>query len=237
MQQDLTKIGNHLPHISQKSRTNIPVSTSNQSSSSSKNTTSTSLQPKPTKSTGTSPSKNGVSTLTNGRKKNWLTKSQLPKLVTNNEKRLIARLLQYKTVQSVSTLTDEQCNEMLHQVNVLRDRLESFEGASSEEIAVLMHNLALVIRSALPGADEPNVGDREAVLKHYASTLSTIPFPILQRAFQHLRKTWKYKTFPKIADVLEPINDEMQEIESMYNSLQHLEKILNVRLHGFRGSS
>ena len=126
---------------------------------------------------------------------------------------------------------------MLHQVNVLRDRLESFEGASSEEIAVLMHNWALVIRSALPGADEPNVGDREAVLKHYASTLSTIPFPILQRAFQYLRKTWKYKTFPKIADVLEPINDEMQEIESMYNSLQHLEKILNVRLHGFRVSS
>ena len=146
MQQDLTKIGNHLPHISPKSQTNIPASTSNQSSSSSKNTTSTSLQPKPIKSTGTSPSRNGVSTLTNGRKKNWLTKSQLPKLVTNNEKRLIARLLQYKTVQSVSTLTDEQCSEMLHQVNVLRGRLESFEGASSEEIAVLMNNLELLNR-------------------------------------------------------------------------------------------
>ena len=122
-------------------------------------------------------------------------------------------------------------------VNNLRERLESFEGATTEEIAVLMHNLALVIRSNLPGADEPNVADREQVLKHYASTLSTIPFPLLQRAFQHLKKSWRYKTFPKIAEVLDPIKDEMQEIESMYKNLQHLEKVLNVRIHGFRVSS
>ena len=233
MPQGLTKIGDHLKTIKSHSQ----PSTSTQSSSNSKNTTLTSQPKKPIKSTGTSHGKSGSLTQTNGRKKNWLTKGQLPKLVTTNERRLIERLTQYKTVKSVESLTNEQCDDMLRQIGVLRERLESFEGATTEEIAVLMHNLALVIRSNLPGADEPNVADREQVLKHYASTLSTIPFPLLQRAFQHLKKSWRYKTFPKIAEVLDPIKDEMQEIESMYNKLQHLEKVLNVRIHGFRVSS
>ena len=58
-----------------------------------------------------------------------------------------------------------------------------------------------------------------------------------QKSFQHLRKHWKYKTFPKIAEIMEPIKEEMGEIEQMYKSLIHLNKILSHRIERDTGES
>ena len=233
MPQDLTKIGNHLPTIKSSSQ----ISTSTPSLSNSKNTTST-LQPKkPTKSTGNSHGKSGFLTPTNGQKKNWLTKQQPNNMVTTNDRLSISRLTQYQTIKSLEPLSTADCYHMIGKVNDLVHQLSTMEGATKQEIAKLMHNLALVIRSTLPGADEPDEQDRQTILTHYATELSSVPYPLLQKAFQHLRKHWKYKTFPKIAEILEPIKEEMGEIETMYKGLIHLNKLLSHRIERDTGES
>lgn len=237
MPQDLTKIGDHLKTISANIKPPIQTSTSTPSSSSSKNTTSTSQPTKPTKSTGISPSTNGLSTAANGQKKNWLTKPQPNNMVTTNDRLSISRLTQYQTIKSLEPLSTADCYHMIGKVNDLIHQLSTMEGATKQEIAKLMHNLALVIRSTLPGADEPDEQDRQTILTHYATELGAVPYPLLQKSFQHLRKHWKYKTFPKIAEIMEPIKEEMGEIEQMYKSLIHLNKILSHRIERDTGES
>lgn len=237
MPQDLTKIGDHLKKISANIKPLTPTSTSTQSLSSSKNTTSTSQQTKLTKSIGTLPSTNGSSTATNGQPKNWLTKRQPNSMVANNDRLSISRLTQYRTIKSLEPLSTADCYHMVGRVNDLVFQLSTMDGATKQQIAELMHNLALVIRSTLPGADEPDKQDRQTVLTHYATELGSVPYPLLQKAFQHLRKHWKYKTFPKIAEILEPIRTEMEEIEDMYSKLMHLNKLLDYRIQRDTGES
>ena len=233
MPHDLTKIGNHLPIIKSSSQ----ASTSTQNLSNSKNTTSTSQPKKLSKSTGTSLGKSGSLTQTNGQKKNWLTKQRPNNMVTTNDRLSISRLTQYQTIKSLEPLSTEDCYEMIGKVNDLVHQLSTMEGATKQEIAKLMHNLALVIRSTLPGADEPDEQDRQTILTHYATELGAVPYPLLQKSFQHLRKHWKYKTFPKIAEIMEPIKEEMGEIEQMYKSLIHLNKLLSHRIKRDTGES
>ena len=237
MPQDLTKIGDHLKTISANIKQPIQTSTLTPSSSSSKNTTSTSQQTKPTKLTGTSLSTDGLSTAASGQKKNWLTKPQPNNMVTTNDRLSISRLTQYQTIKSLEPLSTEDCYHMIGKVNDLVHQLSTMEGATKQEIAKLMHNLALVIRSTLPGADEPDEQDRQTILTHYATELGAVPYPLLQKSFQHLRKQWKYKTFPKIAEILEPIKEEMGEIETMYKGLIHLNKLLSHRIERDTGES